>query len=107
LPRSYSKKLVIDKDVFCAAGLKTDTESRSFICRSVLDATLEICHRVVISKDINKEWRHDLDKHPAKYGWMWFAKMRSKDKVIKLSQEDLTETKLDSMTASVNCEAAI
>lgn len=107
MPRSYSKKLVVDKDVFCAAGLKSDPKSRSFVCRNILDAIFEICHRVVISKDINREWRHDLDQHPARYGFAWLAKMQSKRKVIKLENDELTEIKLDSITASVNCEAAI
>jgi len=90
VPRKFSKRLVIDKDVFCAAGYKEDPENPSYRCRSVLDAIFRICHRIVLTKDIYREYLKDIRDHPATYGFEWLSNMRSKDKIYPVEQETIS-----------------
>ena len=66
----------MDASVVRAAGeTQHPTSSR---CREFLLDILLICHRVVVSDDIMREWK----KHASNYSLRWLAAMRSKGKII-------------------------
>lgn len=78
MSRKMSKALVIDASVAKSAG---ETEHPvSSACRQALSTALEICHRVVICKEILKEWK----KHKSRYSSSWLAAMESKGKVVRI-----------------------
>ena len=60
MDRAKSKRLVIDADVLHSAGGEEATHSTAKRCRDFLKAVLTICHRVVRTPDIDKEWKAPL-----------------------------------------------
>jgi hypothetical protein len=69
-----SKVLVIDADIARAAG---ETHPVSSACRDVLNSILEICHKVVLSPILQKEW----DEHQSQYAISWRSAMTKRGKV--------------------------
>ncbi len=71
-----SKRLVIDASVARAANGEKATHPTSVNCREFLKAVLDICHHIVMTKDIKKEW----DKHQSNYSRKWLIQMVSRKK---------------------------
>ena len=71
-----SKLLVIDASVARAAGGQNATSPTSKACRAFLLAVLEICHRMVMTPEIKKEW----DKHQSRFAIKWRKTMIAKKK---------------------------
>src|SRR5262249_6151330 len=69
------RRLVVDASVARSAG--TTENPTSQLCRQFLDAMLTICHKVVMTDDIDKEWR----KHGSRYSMSWLAAMQSRRKL--------------------------
>lgn len=74
-----SRRIVVDASVARAAGETTHPVSSR--CREFLQDMLTICHRVVMSDDIQREW----SKHASVYSTRWLAAMRSRGKVVKVT----------------------
>lgn len=74
-----SRRIVVDASVARAAGETSHPVSSR--CREFLNDMLIICHRVVMSDDIRREW----DKHASVYSVRWLAAMRSKGKVVRVT----------------------
>ncbi|MBF0552819.1 MAG: hypothetical protein HQK60_20080 [Deltaproteobacteria bacterium] len=52
-----SKVLVIDACVAGAAGNSSSTDEKSRELREFLKSVLTICHKVIFTDDITKEWK--------------------------------------------------
>ena len=72
-----SKKLVIDADVARAAGGKDAVYPKSKHCRDFLEAVRIICHRVVMTNEIRREWT----EHQSNFTRTWLYKMFGARKV--------------------------
>lgn len=81
-----SKLLVIDASVARSAGGENATASTSKLCRDFLLAVLNICHRLVMTPEIQKEWH----KHQSKFALKWQRAMKAKKK-LEYRREPETE----------------
>ncbi len=70
-----SRRIVIDTSIARSAGKTEHPISRS--CREFLEQVLNICHHVVMTPDIRKEWK----KHSSRFTATWLASMTSRKKV--------------------------
>ena len=69
MPGKGGRRLVIDADVARSAG---ETEyAVSSACRQFLDAVTEYRHRVVITPELQNEWR----EHASRYPNRWLRRM--------------------------------
>jgi hypothetical protein len=71
-----SRRIVVDASVARAAGGTENPVSTK--CREFLQAMLAVCHRVVMTPEIRREWR----KHQSHFSQGWLAAMRSRRKVV-------------------------
>ena len=77
--KKNSRRLVIDTSVIQSAG--ESEKPLSSACRNFLIGVLEICHRIVMTNDINKEW--EKHKHCfSRFAIKWKASMVRKGKVV-------------------------
>jgi hypothetical protein len=75
MPGKASAALVIDASIARAAG---ETEHPvSSACRSFLQEVLRVCHRVVMTPEISREWK----KHRSNFAFHWRASMTARKKV--------------------------
>jgi hypothetical protein len=86
MPDKISQLLVIDASVARSAGGENATSSTSKSCRDFLLTVLNICHRMVMTPEIQKEW----DKHQSKFALKWRRTMIAKKK-LEYRQEPETE----------------
>jgi hypothetical protein len=76
-----SRRIVVDASVARAAGETEHPHSER--CREFLLDMLLICHRVVMSDDITREW----EKHASGYSVKWLRAMRKRGKVVRVTPE--------------------
>jgi hypothetical protein len=81
MAKAASKRLVIDTDVVRSAGGADATHPRSQHCRDFLRAVLDICHRVVVTREILDEWK----PHASSFARKWHVAMYGKKKVVTVS----------------------
>lgn len=81
--KGASKRLVIDASVARAAGGADAIHRGSRACRSFLDAVYQICHRMVLTHDIQTEW----NKHQSGYARGWRVRMVSRKKLEIIDQD--------------------
>ena len=74
--KGVSKRLVIDASVARSAGGEEATYPTSVYCRDFLKAVLDICHKVVMTRDIREEW----NKHESDFARAWRRRMVAKRK---------------------------
>jgi len=74
-----SRRIVVDASVARSAGETSHPDS--VLCREFLLAILKICHRVVLTPEIEREWR----RHASRFSLRWLASMRSRRKVVDVS----------------------
>jgi predicted nucleic acid-binding protein len=72
-----SRLFVVDASVMRSAGMK---EGHSAACTGLLNAILSICHRAVITEDIQMEW----NTHQSLAAKKWRSAMASRRKLVKL-----------------------
>ena len=72
-----SRRLVIDASVARSAGGEEASYPRSKFCRDFLKSTLEICHHVIMTSEIQEEWR----QHRSKFTQQWLVSMQARKKV--------------------------
>ena len=89
-----TKRLVIDSDVARSAGTKEDPISQS--CREVLQAVLDICHKVVLTEDIFAEWK----RHRSNFTFIWLRSMvaRKKQIILKEVTNDDLRARIDALS---------
>jgi hypothetical protein len=76
-----SKLLVIDASVAQSAGGEKATDPISISCRDCLETIRKVCHRMVITPEISREW----DRHQSSFARGWRRWMISKRKVARLT----------------------
>ena len=64
-----SKRLVIDASVLRAAGGIDRRDETSSRCSRFLQAVLDICHRVVLTPEIESEWNRHVTEFSFSYQW--------------------------------------
>ena len=74
-----SRRLVIDADVALSAGGIHSIHPTCSQCRALLRAVLKICHRVVMTEPIRREWR----RHASRFSKRWLVSMTKRDKVVE------------------------
>ncbi len=89
MPRGKSRGLVIDADVAQSAGGELATHGRSRDCREFLQAVLDICHRVVFTTEISREW----NDHQSKFSRAWRAQMMARKKIDFLKPNEIESVK--------------
>ena len=60
--------LVVDADILRAAG---DSGGHASKTREMLQAILQICHRVILSSEAQREWK----KHASQFSRSWWLAM--------------------------------
>ncbi len=74
------KRIVLDTSIVAAAG---DTEHPvSTRCREFLLCILNVCHRIIMTQDLNREW----ERHQTKFSVEWNTWMTRRGKVKKISK---------------------
>ena len=87
-----SRRLVIDSSVVRAAGGEGAVHPTSKRCRDFLKALLKICHRVVLSDDIKREWD---SAGASRFSQKWLTQMTGRGKVVKLRNTRNDELRQD------------
>lgn len=72
-----SRRLVIDASVAQSSGGEDATFPTSKHCRDFLKAVLSICHRIVLTPEIQAEWH----KHQSNFARKWLVSMFARKKV--------------------------
>jgi hypothetical protein len=83
-----SRRLVIDASVARSATLSQDATATA--CRQFLNDVLDICHRVVITREVKSEWDYAAlqfnrksDEVRAKFLVAWMFAMQRKGKILR------------------------
>lgn len=91
-------------DASVARAASETQKPTSSACRNVLRAILEICHCVVLTEDIKKEWQ----RHASGYSVRWLAAMKARKKMRVVNAYDNTLREiLDQQEALVDDGTAI
>lgn len=91
-----SRRLVIDASVAHAAGNTSAVHHTSISCRDFLRNVLDICHRLVMTDEILKEWKRHMSSNSRR----WLKSMYAHKKVIK--RLDKPDAKLRNAISSSN-----
>jgi hypothetical protein len=73
-----SRRIVVDASVARAAGSTENPASKR--SREFLEAMRTVCHRVVMTPDIRREWRN----HKSAFSISWLAAMSRRRKVVEV-----------------------
>src|SRR5262245_53647061 len=97
-----SRRLVIDTSVARSVGGKDVPRPRSKNCRDFLTTALTVCHHVVMTPEINQEWK----RHRSEFFVDWLQSMFARKKVFYLSdvvdkvlQSKIEKTAMDTRSA--------
>ena len=82
-----SKRLVIDADVARASGSETATHPRAEHCRDFLNAVLSLNHRMVMTEQINNEWKN----HQSRFARRWRVSMDARKKIERVNPPEYAE----------------
>lgn len=83
-----SRRIVVDASIARSAG--TTENPVSVRCREFLQTMLHVCHRVVMTTDLMREWR----KHRSTFALGWLATMQRRGKVVTVIPESRKQTLL-------------
>ena len=93
-----SKRLVIDADVARAAGSETATHPRAEHCRDFLNAVLSLSHRMVMTEQINNEWKN----HQSRFARRWRVSMDARKKIDRIDPPENAELQAKVTTTTNN-----
>lgn len=95
-----SKRLVIDADVARASGSETATHPRAEHCRDFLSEILSLSHRMVMTEQINNEWKN----HQSRFARRWRVSMDARKKIERInpSEDEELQTKITTTTNNEN-----
>jgi hypothetical protein len=96
-----SRRIVIDACVGASAGQSEDPTARC--CREFLEEVLSICHRMVLTPDLVREW----DEHASGFALRWRALMESRDKVVRIGDLPDLRSEIDSAARSLGDRKAM
>lgn len=83
-----SRRIVVDASIARSAG--TTENPVSVRCREFLQTMLQVCHRVVMTPDLMREWR----RHQSKFATGWLGAMQRRGKVITVIPDSDSQTLL-------------
>lgn len=100
-----SKRLIIDADVARSSGDENATDPRAVNCRDFLKGVREYNHQIVITREINNEWK----KHQSRFALGWRISMEARRRVVWIDSPQNTElqNKITQLTDSDNDTAAM
>ncbi len=93
-----SKQLVIDADVARASGSETATHPRAEHCRDFLNAVLSLSHRMVMTEQINNEWKN----HQSRFARRWRVSMDARKKIERIDPPENAELQAKVTTTTNN-----
>ena len=93
-----SKRLVIDADVARASGSETATHPRAEHCRNFLNAVLSLSHRMVMTEQINNEWKN----HQSRFARRWRVSMDARKKIDRIDPPENAELQAKVTTTTNN-----
>ena len=93
-----SKRLVIDADVARAAGSEIATHPRAEHCRDFLNAVLSLSHRIVMTEQINNEWKN----HQSRFARRWRVSMDARKKIDRIDPPENAELQAKVTTTTNN-----
>lgn len=98
-----SKRLVIDASIARAAGETEHPTSKR--CRDFLRAVLRICHRLVLTPEIQEEWR----RHQSDFTRKWRVQMYARKKIDEPNPplNEPLRTGIERTTTAVNEQEAM
>ena len=101
--KASSRRIVIDASVARSAGGKdaVTTDPSSNCCRTFLASVLGICHRVVITQDIQQE----LNNHESRFARKWRLSMVARKKVVLLTDLPTIQTMRDAVEILPVCQS--
>lgn len=76
-----SRRLVVDASVTACASEKDHPVSSA--CRAFLDEMYTVCHRVVVSPEIVREWQD----HFSNFFVVWLGAMQARSKIVRYEPE--------------------
>ena len=79
MAKRAARRLVIDADVLRASGGRDAVPPSAKRCREFLEAVLSICHYVVLTPDIGKQWK----QHMSRFARTWRCSMEARKKVFR------------------------
>ncbi|MDE0085234.1 MAG: hypothetical protein OXU23_05945 [Candidatus Poribacteria bacterium] len=97
-----SKRLVIDADVVCASSNKDVQDPRPINCRDFLKEVLSRNYRVVLTKEINDEWK----RHRSGFALEWRTSMDARRRVDRIDPPEYDELQ-DKVTNTADNENEI
>jgi hypothetical protein len=97
-----SRRIVIDASVGRSAGVSEDPTSRC--CREFLEAVLNICHRMVLTPEIEREW----NAHRSGFALLWQGAMESRGKIARIGElRDLVREIESAARTPSDCKAML
>ena len=93
-----SKRFVIDADVAQASGSETATHPRAEHCRDFLNAVLSLNHRMIMTEQINNEWKN----HQSRFARRWRVSMDARKKIDRISPPENAELQAKVTTTTNN-----
>lgn len=105
MPARVSRCLVIDASVARASGGEGATHPTSKRCRDFLTAVRRICHRVVMTPEIGREWK----EHQSNFTRQWRVSMQARRKVyrVDVALNDMLYDKVKQEAANDNVREAM
>jgi len=91
------KRLVIDTDVVQSSGSEKATDPRAVSCREFLRAVRSYNYRVVVTKEINAEWK----RHRSGFAHEWKVSMYARRRIEDINPSE-NDTLLDKITTATN-----
>ena len=89
MAKKVSRRLVVDASVARSATMSNDQTATA--CREFLQVVLDVCHRVVLTNEIDREWNHvalqirsRADEVRSRFLVSWMFAMTRKGKLIRL-----------------------
>ena len=93
-----SKRLIIDADVARASGSERATHPRAARCRDFLNAVLSLSHRMVMTEQINNEWKN----HQSGFARRWRVSMDARKKIDRIDPPENAEIQTKVTTTTNN-----
>ena len=111
MARKASRRLVVDASVARSATLSDNPTSTA--CREFLQAIYDICHQIVLSADISREWDYNVlqirtsaDKQRTRFiaNWMVAMSRRKGGKILRprVDRDEALRTKINRLGLSGN-----
>lgn len=94
----------MDASVAARAGsTRNPTIPQNHACREILSEILSVCHRVVLTDSISKEWK----RHQFSFFQAWLTNMTSREKVVRVDADEHKNPLRDELRAAIGDQAKL